>query len=157
MAYRLAIPAFSWHFADAHVFGMFFAKTGDVGSVIFVILCSPWQSVQTGESAIPPRIPLPCTLFSYFSRMPGWHLPQSVGMFCRCVADRGWSPGRMAWLPWQSGQTAVPINPDFLRAMPWTLASYAAITCWSGSLYFSSMTRSLWHFRHTDTMFMRNV
>ena len=54
----------------------------------------------------------------------------------------------MAWLPWQSTQTALPISPDFFDAIPWTLCSYAASTSWSGRCwYFSSRARSLWHRR----------
>jgi len=119
-AYRVAIASFPWH--AVQVLGMFFTYTFDSGSVIFVIECSPWQSVHTGDSAIPARIPFPCTERSYSSRMPEWHFPHSVGMFCRWVAERGWSPGRIMWFPWQSGQTAAPKRPDFFWALPWTLS-----------------------------------
>src|SRR5512143_277480 len=146
---------FSWH--PEHVFGMFRALTDDDGSVILVIVCSPWQSVQTGDSAIPARIPFPCTLRSYWSRIPEWHFPHKVGMFWRWVAERGWSPGRIAWLPCQSGHTAEPRRPDLRDAIPWTPCSYASMTCWPGSLYFSSIARSLWHLRHTATMFSLKV
>jgi hypothetical protein len=77
----------SWQ--PEHVFGMFRELTAEDGSSILAIVCSPWQSVHTGDSAIPPRIPFPWTLFSYFSRIPGWHLPHSVGIAWRWVADRG--------------------------------------------------------------------
>ena len=63
----------------------------------------------------------------------------------------------MAWLPWQSMQTALPINPDFFDAIPCTLCSYAAITYSSGRLYFRSIARSLWHRRQVAAMFSRKV
>ena len=63
----------------------------------------------------------------------------------------------MAWLPWQSTQTALPVSPDFLDAIPWTLCSYAAITFWSGRLYFFSIAWSLWHRRQVATMLSRKV
>jgi hypothetical protein len=84
-------------------------------------------------------------------------LPQSDGMCCRWVADRGWSPGRIRWFPWQSVQTAEPRRPDFLEAIPWTLSRYAAIIFSSGRSYLSSITRSSWHSRQTPTMLSRNV
>jgi len=124
------IPSFSWH--PEHVLGMFRRFTGEDGSLARTIVCSPWQSVHTGESAIPPRIPFPWTLFSYCSRIPAWHFPHIVGMFCRWVADLGSSAGSMPWFPWQSEQTALPVSPAFFDASPWTLCSYAAMSFWSG-------------------------
>ena len=102
---------------------MFRELTDEDGSLTLAIVCSPWQSVHTGDSAIPARIPFPWTLFSYVSRIPEWHFPHRVGMFCRKVADLGLSPGRMVWLPWQSTQTALPVRPAFFDAIPWTLCS----------------------------------
>src|SRR5512138_2903486 len=40
----------------------FSGATGDSGASAFLIVCSPWQSVQTGVSGFPFAIPCPCTL-----------------------------------------------------------------------------------------------
>ncbi len=46
------------------IFGTFEAKTGEPLSAGPRIRCSPWQSVQTGASAMPLAAALPCTLTS---------------------------------------------------------------------------------------------
>src|SRR4030067_803840 len=130
---------------------MFFTYTFDSGSVIFVIECSPWQSVHTGDSAIPARIPFPCTERSYSSRMPEWHFPHSVGMFCRWVAERGWSPGRVMWFPWQSGQTAAPRGPGFFLGLPGTSCPPCACTIpWV--LWEYDFSASGWHVPHVTAV-----
>jgi len=100
-AYRVEIPSFSWQ--PEHVFGMFRGLTDEDGSPIFAIVCSPWQSVHTGDSAIPPRIPFPWTLFSYCSRIRV-ALSHIVGMFWR------WWP---TWAdPRQDAVVAVAVDAD---------------------------------------------
>src|SRR4030042_1083767 len=139
-AYRVAIASFPWH--AVQVLGMFFTYTFDWGSVIFVIECSPWQSVHTGDSAIPARIPFPCTARSYSSRIPEWHIPfwagspyfspitlsswhfrQTSTMLSRKVLAFGSCALRMACLPWQSSHPGTSFTP-FACTIPWVLWEY---------------------------------
>jgi hypothetical protein len=43
----------------------FAGATGEFGSLVLRMLCSPWQSVQTGASAVPLPAATPWTLASY--------------------------------------------------------------------------------------------
>ena len=100
----------------------FFASTGERGSVCRRMLCSPWQSVQTGEFRFPRFRAAAWTLCSYFWSAAGWQREQVSGIRVLLTRARGSSPWRISWLPWQSTQLAALPFPA-RSATPWTLFS----------------------------------
>src|SRR4051812_36064780 len=74
------------------------AFTGEAALLGLMILCSPWQSVQSGAWVMPRANAIPWTLARYCSTTAVWHIPQVSGTAMRKTGDFGASN---SWaLPW---------------------------------------------------------
>jgi hypothetical protein len=75
------------------------AATGEFGSVCRRMLCSPWQVVQTGASALPLLRAAACTLPSYCAEISEWQAAHVSGMWALLTSALGSAPFCISWLP----------------------------------------------------------
>jgi len=82
--YLLVRRTEAWH--SAHTcWARFVLCTGDDGSVCLRMSCSPWQSVQTGESTLPLASAIAWTLVPYSRACFSWHVAQVSGIWRRLI------------------------------------------------------------------------
>src|SRR6185369_17122463 len=108
---NLRISFTSW-WQLPHVSRIWAAFTGEAALLGLMILCSPWQSPQSGAWVTPRATACPCTLARYCSTTCVWHIEQVSGTAVRNACDFGGSSS--CALPWhrpQSGALSLP----FLR------------------------------------------